>query len=44
VIRGFALAIMWGVLIGTSSSTDVAAPMVLHLHLRREAAAEPAAG
>jgi preprotein translocase SecF subunit len=43
VIRGFAIAMMWGVLIGTYSSVYVAAPMVLHLHLRREAVAQPVA-
>ena len=43
VIRGFAIAMMWGVLIGTYSTVYVAAPMVLHLHLRREAVAQPAA-
>ena len=42
VIRGFALAMMWGVLIGSYSTVYVAAPMVLHLHLRREPMAQPA--
>jgi preprotein translocase subunit SecF len=42
VIRGFAIAMTWGVLIGTYSSVYVAAPMVLHLRLRREGMA-PAA-
>jgi preprotein translocase subunit SecF len=41
VIRGFAIAMMWGVLIGTYSSVYVASPMVLHLHLRREPEAQP---
>jgi preprotein translocase SecF subunit len=43
VIRGFAIAMTWGVLIGTYSSVYVAAPMVLHLRLRREGLSEPAA-
>jgi preprotein translocase SecF subunit len=42
VIRGFAIAMTWGILIGTYSSVYVASPMVLHLRLRREAAAQPA--
>jgi preprotein translocase SecF subunit len=42
VIRGFTIAIAWGILIGTFSSVYVASPVVLHLHLRREAVA-PAA-
>jgi preprotein translocase SecF subunit len=40
VIRGFTIAMIWGVLIGTYSTIYVAAPMVLHLHLRREAMAQ----
>ncbi|HUH05392.1 MAG TPA: protein translocase subunit SecF [Kofleriaceae bacterium] len=42
VIRGFALAMMWGVLVGTYSTVYVAAPVILHLHLRREPVADPA--
>jgi len=42
VIRGFAIAVTWGIVIGTYSSVYVAAPMVLHLRLRREALAQPA--
>ena len=38
VVRGFTMAMIWGVLIGTYSSVYVAAPMILHLHLRREPA------
>jgi preprotein translocase SecF subunit len=42
VIRGFAIAMIWGILTGTFSSIYVASPMVLHLHLRREGiAAQP---
>jgi preprotein translocase SecF subunit len=44
VIRDFTIAMIWGVLIGTFSTVYVAAPMILHLRLRREAPAElPAA-
>ena len=42
VIRGFTVAMIWGVLIGTYSTIYVAAPMVLHLRLPREAVAQPA--
>ena len=42
VIRGFAVAMLWGIVIGTFSSVYVASPMVLHLRLRREAMAQPA--
>jgi preprotein translocase subunit SecF len=41
VIRGFTIAMIWGVLIGTYSTVYVATPMLLHFHLRR--AGEPAA-
>ena len=41
VIRDFAIAMTWGVIIGTYSTIYVAAPMVLHLHLPREPAAPP---
>jgi preprotein translocase SecF subunit len=43
VIRDFTIAMIWGVLIGCYSTVYVASPIVLHLHLRREAADEPAA-
>jgi preprotein translocase SecF subunit len=36
VIRDFTIAMIWGVLVGTYSTVYVAAPMVLHLNLRRE--------
>jgi preprotein translocase SecF subunit len=42
VIRGFTIAMIWGVFIGTYSSIYVASPMVLHLNLKREPAGEPA--
>jgi len=41
-IRGFTIAMIWGVLIGTYSTVYVASPMVLHLHLRRESPAQAA--
>ena len=44
VIRGFTIAMLWGVVIGVYSTVYVAAPIILHLNLRREAvgqAAEP---
>jgi preprotein translocase subunit SecF len=43
VIRDFTIAMIWGVLIGTFSTVYVAAPMILHLRLRREPTAEAAA-
>jgi preprotein translocase SecF subunit len=47
VIRGFSLAMIWGICIGTYSTIFVASPMLIYMHLRRErgeakAAAEPA--
>ena len=39
VIRGFAVAMVWGILTGTFSSIYVASPMVMHLRLPREAEA-----
>jgi preprotein translocase SecF subunit len=42
VIRDFTVAMTWGVLIGTYSTVYVAAPMVLHLNLRREPVPQPA--
>lgn len=43
VIRDFTIAMIWGVLIGCYSTIYVAAPIVLHLHLRREPADATAA-
>jgi preprotein translocase subunit SecF len=40
VIRGFTVAMIWGVVVGTYSTIYVAAPMILHLKLRRETSAE----
>jgi preprotein translocase SecF subunit len=42
VIRGFTIAMTWGVVVGTYSTIYVASPMVLHLKLRRETSAETA--
>jgi preprotein translocase subunit SecF len=39
-LRDFAIALIWGVLIGTYSTVYVASPMILHLHLKRSALAE----
>jgi preprotein translocase SecF subunit len=36
VIRGFTLAMTWGIVVGTYSTVYVAAPMILHFHLERE--------
>ncbi|MFO1059235.1 MAG: protein translocase subunit SecF [Dongiaceae bacterium] len=37
VIRGFALAMIWGICIGTYSTIFVASPMLIYMHLRRNA-------
>jgi preprotein translocase subunit SecF len=42
VVRGFTIAMIWGVFVGTFSSVYVASPIVLHLHLRRDPADQPA--
>jgi preprotein translocase SecF subunit len=39
VIRDFTVAMLWGVVIGCYSTVYVAAPMILHFHLRRETSA-----
>ncbi len=36
VVRGFTIAMIWGVVVGTYSSVYVAAPMIIHFRLRRE--------
>jgi preprotein translocase subunit SecF len=43
VIRGFVIAIIWGVVIGTFSTVYVAAPMLVHFNLRKTLQREPAA-
>jgi preprotein translocase subunit SecF len=35
VIRGFSLALVWGVLIGTYSSIGIAVPLLLYTGVRR---------
>ena len=42
VLRDFTVAMLWGVLVGSYSTIYVAAPIVLHLNLRREPVAQPA--
>ena len=46
VIRGFTFAMIWGVFVGTYSSIFIAAPVLIHFHLRgapsKEAASQPA--
>jgi preprotein translocase SecF subunit len=39
VIRGFTIAMIWGVLVGTYSTVYVASPIIAHLHLRRDSLA-----
>jgi preprotein translocase subunit SecF len=41
-IRGFTIAMIWGIVIGTYSTVYVATPMVLHLRLPRESPAQAA--
>jgi len=48
VIRGFSIAMVWGIVIGTYSTICVATPLLLYMHLHRirgkdEKAAEKAA-
>ena len=43
VIRGFVIAIIWGVLIGTFSTVYVATPILVHFNLRKTLQQEPAA-
>jgi preprotein translocase subunit SecF len=43
VIRGFVIAMIWGVLIGTYSTVYVATPMLVHFNLRRAGERVPAA-
>jgi preprotein translocase SecF subunit len=38
VISGFAIAMMWGIIIGTFSSIYVAAPVLMYFHVRSRAA------
>ena len=36
VIRGFTFAMIWGVLVGTYSSIFIAAPLLIHLGVKRD--------
>jgi preprotein translocase subunit SecF len=36
VLRGFALAMTWGMVVGTYSTIFVASPMLIYMNLRRE--------
>lgn len=36
VLRGFSIAMMWGIIVGTYSTIFVAAPMLVYLNLRRD--------
>jgi len=35
VIRGFSIAMIWGIVIGTYSTICVASPLLLYMHLHR---------
>ena len=39
VIRGFTIAMIWGVMIGTYSTIYISTPVLVHLNLRRESRA-----
>ncbi len=41
VIRGFSIAMVWGIFVGTYSSVFVAVPVLVYLNLRPESAAPP---
>jgi len=41
VIRGFSIAMVWGIFVGTYSSVFVAVPVLVYLNLRPEAATPP---
>jgi preprotein translocase subunit SecF len=36
VLRGFSLAMTWGIVVGTYSTIFVASPMLIYMRLRRE--------
>ena len=40
VIRGFSLAMIWGIMVGTYSSIFVASPLLLYLNVRRQGRGE----
>jgi preprotein translocase subunit SecF len=35
VIRGFSIAMVWGIVIGTYSTISVATPLLLYMHIHR---------
>jgi preprotein translocase subunit SecF len=39
VLRGFSIAMMWGIIVGTYSTIFVAAPMLVYMNLRRDRSA-----
>jgi len=41
VIRGFSIAMIWGIVIGTYSTICVAAPLLIYMHLHRIRGKEP---
>jgi preprotein translocase subunit SecF len=41
VIRGFSIAMVWGIFVGTYSSVFVAVPVLVYLNLRPESASPP---
>jgi preprotein translocase subunit SecF len=41
VIQGFALGLIWGIVIGTYSSFGLAVPLLLYMNIRRSGVAEP---
>ena len=42
VIRGFSLALVWGVVVGTYSSIGIAVPLLLYTGVRRSTVEETA--
>ncbi len=42
VIRGFTIAMIWGVIVGTYSTVYIATPVLVHFNLRRTSEAVPA--
>jgi preprotein translocase subunit SecF len=44
VLRGFSIAMLWGIVIGTYSSLFIAAPLLFYIRPKRAAVAKDAAG
>ena len=42
VIRGFTIAMIWGVIVGTYSTVYIATPVLVHFNLRRASEPVPA--